>query len=57
MTGWMSGGGGMMAVVAGAETGSSAFELFEGKNLEAMTFYLLKFHLLRLSCSFPCLKK
>lgn len=28
MTGWMSGGGGMMAAADGVETGSSAFELF-----------------------------
>lgn len=30
MTGWMSGGGGMMAGAAGVETGASTFELFKG---------------------------
>lgn len=31
MTGWMSGGGGMMAVDAGAELWDSAFELLSGE--------------------------
>lgn len=43
MTGWVSGGGGMMAGVAGVQTGASGFELFFGGEIVQMreTFHQL----------------
>lgn len=42
MTGWMSGGGGMMAAVAGVETGASTFTLFLGEYFNLLIFKTAK---------------